>query len=114
MAFVNLQVQGKEVTCQFSILALRKYCDAHDLSLAEFHNHLSMKAPFSYTDMAYFAYSTFCDLNGKERELSKDSFTAYVEQMTDKEANQISEAILEIKFMGKSFKERADEKKKTS
>ncbi len=112
MAYVNLQIQGKSATCQFTILTLRKYCDSYDLSLAEFHNHLALKAPFSYADMAYYAYETFCNVNGNEVLLSKEEFSEYVSEMSEKEANDISEAILEIKMMGKTFKERAEDTKK--
>lgn len=112
MAYVHLNIEGKDVPCQFTILAFRKYCDHFDLSLGEFHSHLALKAPFSYTDMAFFAHQTFCDLNGKEVAFSLDDFTTYAGEMPEKVANEISEAILEIKLMGKSFKERSEDSKK--
>ena len=113
MGFVNLEVNGKPAVCRFGLLALRKYCDDFGLTLAEFHNHFVLKAPFSFTDMAYFAYVVNCNMQGQKVEISRDEFTSFAEEMTEQQGNEISEAVLETKLMGKSFSERASEAEDT-
>lgn len=108
MNVINLEIKGKTITCQFGLLTIRHYCEDQDVAFSQMHNHVMMKAPFSFTDMAYFGYLTYCNLNGNEVQLKRNEFTEFGEVMTEKEANSIMEAVLDVKMMGQSFKERAE------
>lgn len=108
---VEIKSNGKIIPARFGILALRKYAEHYNLSLDEVGLHIGKASVFGIADLFYFAYLSDCELGDRvpEAEYSKAGFTDLLEDLTEAQLTQISEAINDIKLFGKKLSEMAEE-----
>lgn len=112
MNLLNVKVAGEDVTCQMGILALRHYCEHHNIGLEALGTHMQRNGVFAVTDIIYFSHLAYCNLNGAGVKITRNQCTALVEEVDEAFFERVQEAILDIKLLGKTLREAEGDVKK--
>lgn len=105
MSAFSFTIKGSKVNFEMSILAFRLYCETQEISLDQLNEDLSKRNIFGISDILYSAHRAYCMLNDKELLYTKYEATEWIGELTDKEMQQVQNAILDVKMMGKSLRE---------
>lgn len=112
MSNFDLTIEGAKIRFRMSIAAFRIYTEMHNIELSELGDHLQKKSLFGMADMLYAAHDAHCKKEGKENIYSREEATEWVGDLDEKAIEQINNAILDVRMMGKSLREQGEETKK--